>query len=242
MLRKVLFGALTLLLAFCLVGCGGKKEAAGVDAKKDEAAQKTEEKMDMPQGSPDKAVLAYAQLYSYGVIEDENMAAAGMTEKDIEKVQEQVITQFVESFKEYPLSDESVAKMTEQYVEKLHTAMNIKATVKKDDKTNPVVELTAKTVDPASVTKIAENSSDLIALGTAYGELKAQGLTDDQLKESTEFQEFALESISNYIKEFPIETESSIDITCQMVQGSDGKVYWAPKNPEEVAKFVTGKK
>lgn len=242
MLRKVLFGALTLLMAFCLVGCGGKKDAAGGDAKKDETAQKTEEKIETPTGRPDKSVLAYAQLYSYGVIEDENMAAAGMSDKDVEKVQEQVINQFVESFKEYPLSEESIAKMTEQYVAKLHKGMDIKATVKKDDKTNPVVELTAKTVDPASAAKIAENNADLIALGTAYGELKAQGLTDAQLKENAEFQEFALESISKYINEFPIDTESSMDVTCQMVQGSDGKVYWAPKNPDEVAKFVTGQK
>ena len=62
MLRKILFGALTLLLAMCLVGCGDKKD----DANKDEAAQKTEETMTT--GNPAKAVLAYAQLYAYGVI------------------------------------------------------------------------------------------------------------------------------------------------------------------------------
>ena len=239
MLRKVLFGALTLLLALTLVGCGGKKDAGG-DAKKDDA--KTEEAVKAPEASADKAVLAYAQLYAYGVIEDENQAAAGMTEKDIEEVQNQVIAPIVDAFKQYPLSDESVAEMTGQYVAKLHTAMDMKATVKKDDKTNPVVELTATTINQAGANKVAENNADLVALGTAYGELQAQGLTEEQLKASPEFQQFALESINKFIDEFPLNPESSIEVTCEAVEGSDGKMYWAPKNPEEVAKFVTGQK
>ena len=241
MFRKVLFGALTLLLALCLVGCGGKKDAAG-DAKKDDAAQKTEEKSEMPTGAPDKAVLAYAQLYAYGIIEDENMKAAGMTDKDIEKVQDQVLEPIVTAFAQYPLNDESIAEMTGQYVAKLHTAMDIKATVKKDDKENPVVELTATTINQEGASKVAETNEDLVNLGAAYGELQAQGLTEADLKGSPEFQEFALESINKFIDEFPLNPESSIEVTCEVAKGSDGKMYWAPKDPEAIAKFVTGKK
>ena len=241
MLRKVLFGALTLLLALCLVGCGAKKDAAG-DAKKDEAAQKTEETAKAPESSPDKAVLAYAQLYPYGVIEDENQKAAGMTEKDIEAVQDKVLSPIVDAFKQYPLSEESVAEMTGQYVSKLHTAMDMKATVKKEDKTNPVVELSATTINQEGAAKVAEANEDLVALGAAYGELQAQGLTEAQLKESPDFQQFALESINNFINEFPLNPESKIEVTCEAVEGSDGKMYWAPKNPDEVAKFVSGQK
>ena len=239
MLRKVLFGALTLLLALCLVGCGAKKD----DAKKDDAAApKAEEKVEAPAGAPDKAVLAYAQLYAYGVIEDENMKAAGMTDKDVEEVQEQVIKPIVEAFQQYPLSDESVAEMTGQYVAKLHNAMAIKATVKKEDATNPVVELKATTINQAGADEVAKNNEDLVTLGAAYGELQAQGLTEAQLKESPDFQAFALEAINKFIDEFPLNPESSIEVTCEAVKGSDGKMYWAPKNPEEIAKFVTGQK
>ena len=237
MLRKILFGALTLLLAFCLVGCG-KKDAAGGDAKKEEPKAETV----MPEGTPDKAVLAYAQLYAYGIIEDENMKAAGMTDKDVEEVQNQVIAPLIEAFKQYPLNDESVAKMTAEYVAKLHKEMNIKTIVKKEDKTNPVVELTATTLNQEEAAKVAETNEDLVALGTAYGELQAQGLTEEQLKASPEFQEFALEAINEFIDDFPFNPESKIEVTCEAVQGSDGKMYWAPKNPEEVAKFVTGQK
>lgn len=238
MLKKVLFGALMLLLALCMVGCGGDDKSA--DTKKDSSAQKTE--VETPEGSPDKAVLAYAQLYAYGVIEDENMAAAGMTDKDVEKVQEQVITPLVEAFKQYPLSDESVAEITGQYVAKLHVAMDMKATVKKEDKTNPVVELKATTINQEGIDKVVEQNTDLVALGAAYGELQAQGMTEEQLKENLEFQQFAMESINKFINEFPLNPESSIEVTCEAVQGSDGKMYWAPKNPEEIAKFVTGQK
>ena len=238
MIRKVLFGALTLLLALCLVGCGGKKEDT---AKKDEAPAKAEEVKAEVEGTPDKAVLAYAQLYAYGIIEDENMAAAGMTEKDIEAVQDQVLAPIVDAFKQYPLSDESVAEMTGNYVAKLHAGMDMKATVKKEDAKNPVVELKATTINQAGAAQVAENNADLVALGTAYGELQAQGLTAEQLKESAEFQQFALESIDNFINEFPLNPEQTLEVTCEAVQGSDGKMYWAPQDPQAVAKFVSGK-
>lgn len=240
MFRKILFGALTLLLTLTLVGCGGKKDAASGDAKKDDAP-KAEEKVAV-EGSADKAVLAYAQLYAYGIIEDENMKAAGMTEKDVEEVQNKVIAPIVEAFKQYPLSEESVAEMTGQYVAKLHTAMDMKATIKKEDAKNPVVELTATTINQEGAAKVAETNEDLVALGTAYGELQAQGLTAEQLKESAEFQQFALESIDNFINEFPLNPEQTLEVTCEAVEGSDGKKYWAPKDPEAIAKFVTGQK
>lgn len=236
MLKKILFGALTILLALSLVGCGGKKDAKPAEAP---AEQKDEVAVE---GAPDKAVLAYAQLYAFGVIEDENQKAAGLTDADVEKVQDQVLAPIVDAFKMYPLSDESVAEMTGKYVEKLHLAMDIKATVKTEDKEHPVVELTATTINKEGAAKVAESNADLVALATAYDELKANGLTDDDLKASTDFQAFALESIDNYINEFPLNETATLEVTCDAVKGSDGKMYWAPQKPEAVAKFVTGQK
>ena len=237
MLKKILFGALTVLLALSLVGCGGKKDAA--KPAEAPAEQKAEVAVE---GAPDKAVLAYAQLYAYGIIEDENQAAAGMTDADIDKVQDKILTPIVDAFKMYPLSDESVAEMTGKYVEKLHVAMDIKATVKTEDKEHPVVELSATTINQEGAKKVAESNADLVALGTAYGELKAQGLTDEDLKTSPDFQQFALESIDNYINEFPLNPEAKLEVTCEAAKGSDGKMHWAPQNPEAVAKFVNGQK
>ena len=133
MLRKIICYLLLVTCALLLIGCGGKKD----DVKKDEPAQKTEEAAKIPEGSPDKAVLAYAQLYAYGIIEDENMAAAGMTEKDIEAVQDKVLSPISDAFQKYTLSEERVAEKTGCYVEKLQKTMNLKATGKKDDPNNP---------------------------------------------------------------------------------------------------------
>ena len=236
MLKKILFGALTVLLALSLVGCGGKKDAAKTDAPAEQKAEVAVE------GAPDKAILAYAQLYAYGVIEDENQAAAGLTDADIDKVQDQVLMPIVDAFKMYPLSDESVAEMTGKYVEKLHVAMDMKATVKTDDKEHPVVELSATTINQEGAAKVAAENADLVALGNAYSELKANGLTDEDLKASADFQQFAIESIDNYINEFPLNETATLEVTCDAVKGSDDKMHWAPQNPEAVAKFVTGQK
>ncbi len=236
MLRKILFGALTVLLALSLVGCGAKKDA---NADKKDAEQKAEVTVE---GSADKAVLAYAQLYAYGVIEDENQAAAGMTQADIDKVQDQIIEPLVKSFSQYPLNEESVSTITANYIEKLHTAMDMKATVKKEDKEHPVVELTATTINQAGAAEVASNNEDLLALGAAYSELLEQGLTAEDLNASPDFQQFALESIDNFINEFPLNEEATLEVTCKAVEGSDGKMYWAPEDPEAIAKFVNGQK
>ena len=234
MVKKILVGALTILFALCMVGCGGGDDKAAAPEKKADTAK--------VEGSADKAVMAYAQLYAFGVVEDEYMAAAGMAEKDIEAVQEQVLAPIVQAFQGYPLSDENIAEITGQYISKLSAGMDMKATIKKDDPANPVVELTATTINQEAATKVAENNENLLALGAEYGKLQAQGLTEEQIKSNPEFQKMAMEAINKFIDEFPLNEEKSVEITCEAVKGSDGKMYWAPKNPEDVAKFVTGQK
>ena len=120
--------------------------------------------------------------------------------------------------------------------------MDMKATVKKEDKEHPVVELTATTINQAGAAEVASNNEDLLALGAAYSELLEQGLTAEDLNASPDFQQFALESIDNFINEFPLNEEATLEVTCKAVEGSDGKMYWAPEDPEAVAKFVNGQK
>jgi len=236
MIKKFLFGALTLLLALTLVGCGAKKNA---DAdKKDQAAQKTE--VVTPEGSADKAVLAYAQLCAYGMPDDDALKAAGLTEKDVAAAKEKVFEPLLKSFGKYPLNDESINTIKKEYAEKLQTAMEIKAAVKTDDKEKPVVELTATTINKAGAAKIAEENADLMALAAAFDELKAQGLTDEDLKASEDFQAFALESIDKYVNEFPLNDKASLEVTCVAKKADDGKTYWAPEDISVVEKFVTG--
>ena len=227
MLRKIAFGALTLLLALFMVGCGDDNASENATTPK-------------PEGNADKAVLAYAQLYAYGIIEDENMAAAGMTEAEVQDIQNQVLTPLVQAFQGYPLSEENVAEILRQYVAKMHIAMNMKTRVKNDDSKNPVVELTASTVNKEETATVAEADENLIALGVALGQLQSEGFTDEQIKSDPEFQSAAMEAINKFLDELPLNAETSIDVPCEAIKGSDGKMYWAPKNPEAVAKFVSG--
>ena len=116
--------------------------------------------------------------------------------------------------------------------------MDMKATVKKEDAEPPVVELSATTINQEGAAKVAAENADLVALGNAYSELKANGLTDEDLKASADFQQFAIESIDNYINEFPLNETATLEVTCDAVKGSDDKMHWAPQNPEAVAKSV----
>ena len=231
MLKKFTFAALTFLFTLCMIGCGDDKSAGD----KNSDASKVE-------GSADKAVLAYAQLNAYGIIEDENQAAAGMAENDIKDVQDRVLAQLVQAFQNFPLSDENIDKITKQYVAKLHVAMNLKTTIKKDDPKNPVVELTARTINRENTDKVAETDENLLALGNTLYQLQLAGFTYEQLKNDPNFQAAAMETISNFISEFQLNDEKSIDITCEALKGSDGKMHWAPQNPQDITKFVNGQK
>lgn len=185
-----------------------------------------------------KAILAYAQLYAYGLPDDPE--AAGMTEEIVQSVQVNVIGNVLNSFRQYPISEENAQVATTEYLTKLRVIMNIRTTLKLDDATNPVVELTATTLDNEGTNKIAETDRDLIRLGTRLGNLRARGMSDEQIKADEDFQKFALNCLDKFTDKFPFHAEASIDVVCQAIGGEDGKLYWAPADPEAVATFVTG--
>lgn len=185
-----------------------------------------------------KAILAYAQLYAYGLPEDP--AAAGMTEEIVQSVQVKVIGDVLNSYRQYPISEETAQAATTEYLAKLHGLMNIRTMLKVDDAVNPVVELTASVLDNEGADETAETDRDLIKFGTRLGILRSRGMTDEQIKADEEFQKFALDCLDKFTDKFPFHEESSIDVVCQRIEGEDGKKYWAPVAPEMIAQFVTG--
>ncbi|MBR4903660.1 MAG: hypothetical protein IKZ53_03240 [Selenomonadaceae bacterium] len=231
MLKKVLFGALTVLLALSLIGCGGKKDTAAAD-KKDAAVT--------VEGTADKAVLAYAQLYAYGNPDEDAIKAAGLTEDEIKKVQEQVIGGPMFAFANFSLSKENLESVVNQYTEKIKAKTNVKVTLKKDDAENPVVELAVSTINNDASTKAAEE--ELNILNKALEELKAQGLTDEQLVASAEYQAFALESLNKIIDAYVFNAESNLEVPCVAVDKAEGKKYWAPKDISAIENFIWSKK
>ena len=134
-----------------------------------------------------------------------------------------------------------IAEMTGVYFGTLSNAMGIKTTLKTDDPESPVVTLSARTLDQEAVAQEASQNEDLLALGMALGALQAEGITLDELKADEEFQTAAMSAIKSFIEKAPLTAEKSIDITCEKVKGADGKLYWAPKNLNEVVNFVQGK-
>ena len=226
MLKKSFIALAVLSLIVLFTGCGGDDQTKSVVTEK-------------PAYSADKAVLAYAEMYAFGV--SDHLPEAGLTEKDTEQISDDIVGEFVESFAEFPLNEENVAAMTTNYLAKLMLAMDIKTTLKTDDPENPVVTLTATTINETEAIKMAETNPDILGLGTALGQLQSEGYTVDQLKSNPEFQKAAMECIDNFINEIPLNPEKSIDVPCKKVEGSDGKVYWAPKDPVAVMNFVHSK-
>lgn len=214
---KRLVAVMALMVTIFVAGCG-------------------ENQAEKPQYSADKAVQGYAEMYAYGVTN--NMKEAGLTDADVKEVSDKIIGDLVTSFAEFPLSEENVAHMTGVYVDKLSKAMGIKTTLKKDDTENPVVTLTVKTVNAKGAQEVATTNPDLLALGEALGELQVEGMTLEDLKNNQAFQKLAMECIESFINELPLNAETSIEVECEKVKGTDGKLYWAPKDPAAVAAFV----
>ena len=228
MFKKSFAAMMALVLVFFVAGCGGN---GGGEQKKAE--------VEKPQYSADQAVQSYAELYAFGMTN--HMAEAGLSDADVKTVEDKIVGDLVNAFSQFPLSDDNIAEMTGVYVGTLSNAMGIKTTLKTDDPESPVVTLSARTLDQEAVAQEASQNEDLLALGMALGALQAEGITLDELKADEEFQTAAMNAIKSFIEKAPLTAEKSIDITCEKVKGADGKLYWAPKNLNEVVNFVQGK-
>lgn len=226
MFKKSFAAIMALVMAIFVTGCGGGDEPKKADTEK-------------PQYSADKAVQGYAEMYAFGVTN--NMKEAGLTDKDVKEVSDKIVGDLVASFAEFPLSDDNVVKMAGIYVGKLEKAMNIKTTLKKDDPENPVVTLTVNTINKKGAEEVATTNPEILALGEALGELMGEGLTMEDLKNNEAFQKSVMECVESFVNEIPFNAETSMDVVCEKVEGTDGKIYWAPKDAGAVAAFVQAK-
>lgn len=216
MLKRLLPVLATIVAILCLAGCGAEK----------------------PKESADKAVLAWAEMYAFGV--SDNLSATGMTTAQSDQISEQVIGNMLKSFGQFPLNEKNVEVITTDYITKVQKAMAIKTKIKKADDEHPVVEVSANVIDQQAAAKMASTNEDLIALGTVVGQLRARGVTDEQIKNDDEFQQAVLDCINSYIDEIPLKGTQTLDVECELAKGDDGKVYWAPKDPEALGKFLSG--
>ena len=223
-MSKKIFLALLTILVLCACGCG-------VDEKKNTSVVTT------PEFSADKAILAYAQLYAYGAPDDPKVA--GLPEKFVADAQQTIFKRFDDY---YPLDEKTLREVVKNFSATLKTRMEIKTSIKNSDAAHPVVELSAKIIDWQRALKNVDVDKNLILLRVTWGELQAQGFSDEQLRKDSQFQKLALESLSRYFGNLPLKTDAKIDVTCKISVGEDGKFYWSPEKPDELAKFIMGQK
>ena len=72
------------------------------------------------------------------------------------------------------------------------------------------------------------------------GQLKSDGATDEQLKGNSKVQKLAVTALEKYIDNIPLQAEKSLDVTCEAVEGSDGKTIWVPKDLKIFKDFIRG--
>ena len=218
MLKKFLICA-ALTLTLCLTGCGSDKIS----------------------GSPDKAILAYAEIAMTGA--SDNMSAAGFGEQDANEIRFNVAKTFVESMKSItPLNDATAEDITKIYFDKLKDNVKFQVTLKKDDADHPIVALTTTPIDQAESAKTAAlKNDDIIALIGMVGQLKSDGATEDQLKNNPDVQKLAVDALTKYIANIRFQPEKTFEVTCTKLTGRDGNLHWAPADSEAFVNFLTGR-
>ena len=218
MFRKILICA-AMIAALVISGCGEEKII----------------------GTPDKAILAYAEIVMTG--DTANLSAAGFSEEDKNSIRQAVTSVFIGTLENVtPLSDAATQELAQMYFDKLKGNVTFAATVKSAGD-EPVVALTTTPIDSATSAKTAAaNNDELIALIGMVGKLKADGATDDNLKNNPDVQNLAVKAFSKYIASISLKPEETFDIPCKKVTGADGNAHWMPAEGKMLIDFLIGQK
>lgn len=217
MLRKI-FSTAVLTAILLLTACGQK----------------------LPESSADKAVTAYAQLYTCGAIDEEFRPTVNLSDADIAEARAQLVKFLTDAVEKYPLADETIDAIAKKLLDRLHSIMDIKTALKDGDSAHPTVELVATSINLDFVKSFAAEDDDVVALKSRIAELHAQGVTDDELKADNEIQKLALDAIGNFVGEIFLNEAATILVPCKIVTGADGKLYWQPEDVQAIARFISG--
>ena len=216
MFRKIFICTLMVAVLIC-AGCGEEKIS----------------------GTPDKAILAYAELLTTG--DTANLAAAGFSESDKTNLRNKMAESFMSSLNEIaPLSEQSAAQLADRFHENFKSKMKFQVTLKKNDDDRPVVELKTTPINIAGATKTLVDNDELIALVGMVGQLKSDGATDEQLKNNPDVQNLAVSAFGKYIDAIPVAAEETIVVSCAKIKNPDDKLHWAPADMEAFMKFIMG--
>lgn len=196
----------------------------------------------LPESSADKAVTAYAQLYTCGTIDDEIRPTVNLSDGDIAEARARLVKFLTDAVEKYPLADQTIDAIAKKLLGRLHSIMDIKAAIKDGTDEHPTVELVTTTINLDFVRSFAAEDDRVVALKSRLGELKTQGVTDDELKADLEFQKLALDAIGGFVGEIFLNEEATILVPCKIVTGANGKLYWQPEDVQSIARFISGQK
>lgn len=183
-----------------------------------------------PKYSADKAVLAYAEMYTYGT--SENVAATGLPQEFSDEIKKRMQNHLMLSFKNYPLNPENFAKVQTALVEKLQDVIKISTRLKVDDAKNPVVEVTANHIDQKAIDVLKEKDSEFMTLDVMRHISEPLELATDG-----QFQDIAVKSILGLIAELPVKDATTFDVPCKLIEDG-GNAYWMPQDIESLSKFI----
>ena len=192
-----------------------------------------------PKYGADKAILAYTEAYAFGSPNDSRYI--GLTKNDIIAIKRQITAKIAGDFEEFCLSEDSVNKLTDVYVKKIKSEMDIKTAIKEKSKVSPIVSLSATILDNEALDKQAKNDKNLQALLSSIAKLRSEGKTEGDLLKDSSLQKKSVDSLTNFIKGLSIYKEKNLSVKCKQITGEDEKLYWAPEDPETLMNFVLGK-
>lgn len=201
MLKKLIIVLTAVFAMACVAGCGTEK----------------------PKDRPDDAILAYAELACFG--DDENAAKTGMSKADIQKISDNVNGEFADqsqSFASLKIPADAQEDIMAYLLATIRVQADMKATIKKDSSSEPVVELSYHDV------KVNTSSTDprLTQLMTIAEQGIANGENPAAVPEYVDAVVSVVEDMyDNCITAGAVKT---VDVKCKIVKGEDGKTYWAP--------------
>ena len=184
-----------------------------------------------PKFSADKAILAYAELYTFGT--SENVDATGLPQEYADAIKKRMQNHLMLAFKNYPLTTENFATVQTKLVEKLHEIIKISARIKVDDAENPVVEITANHINQNVVDEITAHNGDFTTLDVMRHISEPLELATDG-----QFQNTAMKAFNALIAELPVKDATTFDVPCKLVEDDNGNAYWMPQDLAALSKFV----
>ena len=180
--------------------------------------------------------MAYAEIFAFG--SSDNFSATGLSQAQENSISAEVTKNLMAAFKDYPLSDRNISALHAKYISKLKAAMNIQIKIKKKNKRNPVVEVTAATVN-ADLAKRASINENLLALSYEMHQRQNEGATFSTLKNDLQFQNTTFQALSSFIDRLPLNKTKTFEVACKIIEGYDGNFYYAPENPDALKNFLT---